>query len=131
LQTLLNSYAQMRTQLAAELERALAPGVRRKDRLPGDSAPDAVRSRDSAVRAGGSRDSDGTLNECRAHDEHCLKHYQWVLKRDLPHALRQIVSRQHAAMQADYQQLCQLLHSAGGDANANAGSRSAIEHGAY
>jgi uncharacterized protein (TIGR02284 family) len=109
LHALLSNFAQLRGQLAGELENALAsldlpafvPNV-------GRSASESS----SEASYGANPNGAATLAECRENDELILKQYQWILKRELPAQLRQIVSRQHAAMQADCQRLKDLLAAA-------------------
>ncbi len=106
LQGLLRNYAQMRSQLAAELEGAL-------HHFRSAYHPHSVPSANDFVPGRGAGDSDvgSVLAECGWYDEQTLKLYPSILRRELPQPLRKIVSRQHSAVQADYQRLCELIRS--------------------
>jgi len=106
LRALLSNFAQLRAQLAGELERALA-GLDGRGSSAIAGRPAGEFSQDTSFAS--SRNCAATISDCRERDEQILKQYQWILKRDLSATLRQIVSRQFAAVQADYQRLGELV----------------------
>lgn len=103
LRALMLSYAQMRSQLARELEAALSRS-RRRSGSPSSNGNGHTHPADQAY--------DGaivTLHDCAASDQECLVRYPAILRRELSQPLRQIVSRQYAAMRADHERMRELL----------------------
>jgi hypothetical protein len=121
LQTLLNDLAQTRAHLNSELQPFLSPRSPRLTSAPSENKPQAPRG-DNFTRYDEAHDLVRMISLCRSRDESCLKQYQWILKWDLPASLRQIMSRQHAAVLADYQRLGEILRGAYAERTASSDS---------
>jgi len=110
LKSLFDSYCQQRAQLGAELQQT----ARRLGGNPVDSGTTrgAVHRGwlevKSAIRG---RDAGAILSECERGEDFALEEYQDALNTDLPTTVRQIVSRQYAAVKAAHDRIRELEKS--------------------
>lgn len=99
LRILLHNYCQQRVQLAAELQKE----VRQLGGTPetGGSASGAIhRGWMNIKSAVGAQDDAAILAECERAEDAAIEQYADALRADLPAPIRQIISRQHAAIKA-------------------------------
>jgi len=113
LRILFNNYCQQRVQLAAELQRE----VRQLGGTPGSTlstAGAAERRSLTDKSAVGDQEDAAILIECEQAEDAAIGQYEDLLQTDLPPNVRQVVSRQYAAIKAARDRIRELEKSHAG-----------------
>jgi uncharacterized protein (TIGR02284 family) len=115
LRILFNNYCQQRVQLAAELQKE----VRRLGGTPETAGSAAGGSAAGAIHRGwmnlksavAGHDDTAILTECEQGEDVAIEEYEHTLQADLPPNVRQVVSRQYAAVRAARDRIRELEKS--------------------
>jgi len=110
LKILFRNYSQQRAQLAAELEKLLRHSDTQTE-ANGSVAKALHRSAIVTRAASDGSDETVVLNECERGEDVALEAYEEALSQSLPPSIRQVVSRQCAAIRAAHDRIRELEES--------------------
>ena len=107
LRTLFNNYCQQRAQLAAELQREVLR-LGSQPQSSGSTAGALHRGWVNLKSAIAGHDDGAVLSECERGEDVAIEQYQHALNANLPSNIKQVVSRQYAAINAAHDRIREL-----------------------